>query len=380
MPKGTILYLGGFELPDKNAAAHRVLSNGKALRELGYTVVFIDVDKALAQGADILATKKDVQGFSCYSQAYPKSKQQWFNYLTDIRLFQKVFAQYTDVKAVICYNYQAIALRKLLIFCHNHGVKVLADCTEWYSARGNSLSFFLLKGFDTWYRMRVLQKKLDGLIVISSYLADYYRASPHVVQVPPLVDLSEAKWQTSGWTHTGVPHLVYAGSPGTKDQIQFLVEALSHSSAPYHLDIIGITKAQYLEQFPSHAHLLEVKAEEIRFLGRLGHLETLSYVQAADYSCFFRENTRVTRAGFPTKFVESISCGTPVLTNQSSNLMDYMQTGAYGVCLEELTRSSIEKGLSMCLTQGQPLPADISSCFDYRNYIAIFQTFTEELM
>ena len=31
MEKGTILYIGGFELPDKNAAAHRVLSNGKIL-------------------------------------------------------------------------------------------------------------------------------------------------------------------------------------------------------------------------------------------------------------------------------------------------------------------------------------------------------------
>ena len=25
--KGTVLYVGGFELPDKNAAAHRVVNN-----------------------------------------------------------------------------------------------------------------------------------------------------------------------------------------------------------------------------------------------------------------------------------------------------------------------------------------------------------------
>ena len=37
----SVLYIGGFDLPDKNAAAHRVLNNGKVLRELGYEVVFV---------------------------------------------------------------------------------------------------------------------------------------------------------------------------------------------------------------------------------------------------------------------------------------------------------------------------------------------------
>lgn len=43
MHKGTILYVGGFELPDKNAAAHRVLSNAKIFRELGYNVFFAEL-------------------------------------------------------------------------------------------------------------------------------------------------------------------------------------------------------------------------------------------------------------------------------------------------------------------------------------------------
>ena len=43
LEKGLILYVGGFELPDKNAAAHRVLSNGKLLRDLGYEVSFVGI-------------------------------------------------------------------------------------------------------------------------------------------------------------------------------------------------------------------------------------------------------------------------------------------------------------------------------------------------
>ena len=34
MSPGTVLYVGNFELPDRNAAANRVISNGKILPAL----------------------------------------------------------------------------------------------------------------------------------------------------------------------------------------------------------------------------------------------------------------------------------------------------------------------------------------------------------
>ncbi|MEG0898048.1 MAG: hypothetical protein RSF73_10930, partial [Ruthenibacterium sp.] len=164
MQNGIIVYLGGFELPDKNAAAHRVLSNAKALRDLGYTVVFLDVDKKLSWENNILNTKREVQGFTCYSRPYPKSKTEWLSYLTDISLFQQVIAQYSNIQAIICYNYQAVALQKLLTCCHKQNIKVVSDCTEWYSADKSNFVFFVLKSFDTWYRMRIVHKRLNGLI------------------------------------------------------------------------------------------------------------------------------------------------------------------------------------------------------------------------
>ena len=43
--KKTILYLGGFLLPDKNAAAHRVVNNSKIFEALNYNVILIGYDK-----------------------------------------------------------------------------------------------------------------------------------------------------------------------------------------------------------------------------------------------------------------------------------------------------------------------------------------------
>jgi glycosyltransferase involved in cell wall biosynthesis len=38
-------------------------------------------------------------------------------------------------------------------------------------------------------------------------------------------------------------------------------------------------------------------------------------------------------AGFPTKFTESISCGTPVITNKTSDIEDYLIDGMNGFFL-----------------------------------------------
>ena len=43
--KGTIIYAGMFELPDEDAAAHRVHGISKILIELGYKIVFIGFSK-----------------------------------------------------------------------------------------------------------------------------------------------------------------------------------------------------------------------------------------------------------------------------------------------------------------------------------------------
>lgn len=47
MDKKVIIYIGGFELPDKNAAANRVMNNAKIMRDIGYHVVLVGVSAGL---------------------------------------------------------------------------------------------------------------------------------------------------------------------------------------------------------------------------------------------------------------------------------------------------------------------------------------------
>lgn len=389
MSKGTVIYIGGFELPDKNAAAHRVLNNGKIFRDIGYKVVFIGVDKSLNYDSSILDTRKEIQGFDNWFVPYPHSNKHWVDYLCSIKDFVRVANKYSDVRAVICYNYQAIAFYKIEKFCHKRNIKIIADCTEWYSTEGAKVLFKIIKGCDSFLRMRVIQKRVDGLIVISQYLENYYNNCKEIIRIPPLVDLAEDKW--------GLPipensddkiNFVYAGSPGiNKDKINLLIEILHKlkEKSDFTFYVVGITKEEYLENHSSQNKLIENLNGRVIFLGRLPHLESLKYIRMSDFSIFLREDTRVTKAGFPTKFVESISCGIPVITNNTSDLQCYLIENVNGYFVNIQNSQLMSKKLGEILNLGSGQMAKMkklcleSQMFDYKKYAPIIREFMENV-
>ena len=371
--KGTILYIGGFELPDKNAAAHRVLSNAKLFHLLGYDTVFVGTDKSGEKFNRVFDSKGAVSGFVSYAVAYPDSLKKWVGYVTKVDKYLAVAKTIPDLKAIVCYNFPAVALERIRRYCRKTGVKCIADVTEWYPAAGKNLVMKIIKGLDVFLRMRIIQKNLDGLIVISRYLQEYYGKCRNVVYLPPLTDLSDPKWENTQAKSTDTLYLAYAGSPGTKDRIDLLIGALKSVQRKYHLDIVGIDKEAYLSMHGEDAAFLE-KNEDIIFHGRVSHLTALDIVKRANYSCFFRVPDRVTTAGFPTKFAEAVSCGTPVITNRSSNIADYLTSGN-GCLVEELTVEAISK-LIECVDYC--VDTDIG-LFSYREYRAKVQKFLSDI-
>ncbi len=350
MSKGTIFYIGGFELPDKNAAAHRVVANAKILKSLGYSIIFIGVDKDLKNNDNFLSTKYVFEGFDIYSVKYPSKIKEWFEFLGSIKFIKKL--EGNKPKAIIAYNYPGFALLKLINYCKKKGIKLIGDCSEWYEPKGN-LIFRIIKSLDVFIRMKIVQPKMDGLIVISDYLESHYKKKKlPILNIPPLVDLTMDKWKNKIQFQTSSINFVYAGSPGNgnKDRIDKIISILSDisksNSLDFKLKIIGLSKSQYLLAFGVNS-LPKNHDSFLCFKGRLSHLETLNEVSNADFFIFIRDNNLVNIAGFPTKFVESISSGTPVLTNSSSNIKQYLVEHKNGVLLN----TSIKKELKEQLIQ-----------------------------
>lgn len=364
-----ILYIGGFELPDKNAAAHRVLAIAKALRDGGIEVIFFGVSKSNNE-RDVLRTKTEVQGFISYSVPYPKEKKEWVEYLISPKSAKTLIEEYGSIDGVICYNYQAVAFNHLRKYCKTRGIKIYSDCTEWYNTEGASIAFKVLKGFDTWYRMTIVQKKLDGLLVISNYLKKYYSSCKNVIVVPPLVDCKEQKWDIPEKELGTSVNFVYAGKPGNKDKIGEIVAAFCNLIKNYdcRLLVVGISKEQFLQANP------EADAEnipnEIVFLGRVSHAQSIAYLKGSDCSLIIRDSTRTNNAGFPTKFVEAVTLGVGVIATDISDLAVYADK------LDNvlLVNGSLYKTMEhFVLTNSKN--KNPSYMFDYREWIDMIDSF-----
>ncbi|MEB0262952.1 MULTISPECIES: glycosyltransferase [unclassified Mucilaginibacter] len=386
-----ILYIGGFELPDKNAAAQRVIANGKAFRDLGYSVYYLSSDRAVSKITKLEDTKDIFEGFTYYRLKYPVNTIDWFLYMLSINDVKSIMDLLNNLKFIVAYNYPAIALLRLKYICEKNNIALISDCTEWYVPQGNIL-FKIVKGADTFLRMRVVQRKLDGVIAISKYLYDYYAPRmKNVIQLPPMVDLASVKWAANVLKdEDDAIKLVYAGSPGVgaKDRIDIIISTLSTIRVSIKnkllLNVIGLTKEQYLNSFNKQPPINDID-KFVSFKGRLSHEDALMQVKRADYAIFIRDNNLVNTAGFPTKFVEAFSCGIPILANASSNITDYLKNGETGYVLDttntRLFCNSLIIPLSLNKFQISTMKNNIlkKRLFDYKNYLTPISSFLDSV-
>ena len=366
-----LLYIGGFDLPDNNAAAQRVISNAKVFRELGYEVKLMGLDKT--------PSVLEYAGFQCVNLKYPDSFKGWWEYVFTLNWYKKEIDSFRP-SIVVAYNHPAAALKHIHKYCQKLGIKVLADCTEWYSPEGSFLRR-LIKGWDVKKRMTKVHSGLDGIISISKYLQDYYTSKQvKSIQLPPLVDLEEEKWEVnaSPAERGDIIKLIYAGSPGLKDWLDKIVSIVSAERFRdrVSMEVIGLDD----NQFKSWYSYSEPVPDNIHFEGRLPHPEVIKRLRNSDFQVFIRENNLMTKAGFPTKFVESISAGVPVLTNLSSNIGDYLIDGVNGFILnyenENALRESLDRVLAMSREEIEIVKNKIDrSVFDYRRYVPSMRSF-----
>ncbi|PQJ73797.1 glycosyltransferase [Polaribacter gangjinensis] len=385
-----ILYVGGFILPDRNAAAQRVVSNAKAIREVGFDVVFLGKSYESVKKID-KQEAKEFQGFKIYEETYPKGLSSWIYHLTSIRNVKKLIEKLgsKNIHSIIAYNYPSFALQRLLNYTKSKDINIVSDCTEWALDLNNFSLRSILKYVDTFYRMKHIHNKLDGLIAISRFLFDYYNSKmENVIFLPPLVDCKDKKW--GNLINAKELEIVYAGSPGNgnKDKLDSIIDVLSivknRLNRKFQLIIIGISYDQFKTNFKSYKIPENIK-DDIIFLGRVPHLEAVCRVQKACFSIFLREDNIINKAGFPTKFVEAITSGTPVITNDSSNLSEYFVNENYGRIINLNNQINFEETLFEVLSfPFERINKMKEKCFNdkkfhYENYIFEIQKLLNSL-
>jgi glycosyltransferase involved in cell wall biosynthesis len=346
-----IVYVGGFELPDRNAAAQRVLNNARIFRALGFRPILVGVSRERACDGKLYAADAGEAAFEAWETGYPRSTSQWIKTIvTDAPLRQlpdQANVEPRSIAAVICYNHPAVAQARIARLARSWGAAAIADCTEWYGVRSWTSPANVIKNLDTAARMRLVNPRMDGLITTSPYMTGFYSSVgrplleiPTLVETPSTVDETASLFRENGdlmLFSTGPSIPAWATAEDVHDRIDWIIDLLDEAAVRggrFVLTVPGIDRERFLAIFPDRREQLDRLGAAVRFLGRIPRAVLLQLQERAAFALTLRTDTRVTRAGFPTKYSEAIAYGTPVISNDMMSVAPYRQEGRTGFTID----------------------------------------------
>ena len=322
MAKGTILYVGNFELPDKGASANRVVSNAKLFNSVGYQTILLGVSKD-KECTEIRKLKNDF-GLLMYERPYPASMKMWLGHMYSAEYIEKMLEIHGDIILVILYNMPFSALKAAKKACKKKNIKVAYDCTEWSDVTdGNAVKRFV-KAHDEKLVRNKLANVADGLIVISNMMERQYSNCKNMIKLPPLVDIEDAIWHQTPEKHEGFEFCFAGMLDGQKDSLDVIVKAFEKvCDKQTKLRIIGVENDEFKSVYPEAIKALNKCEKNVIFMGMQSHFDTIRYVLGCDCYIFIRPADLRNNAGFPTKFAEAVTCGVPVIASEVSDVTTY---------------------------------------------------------
>lgn len=367
MEKGTIIYVGAFEMPDRNAAAHRVCTVGKIFEQLGFHTVFL---ARAAENDEFEGIRKSGFGSDIYEISAPHTTKQWLRYMLDVSYIEAVAEKYDDVRMIILYDmpyFAYLAAKKR--FCKTK-IKVIYDCAEWADATEGSPVKRIYKKADDFLIRKLLAKKTSAMIVISNMMKSAYEKDTVILKLPPMVDINDAVWHQERILNKDKFEFCFAGTIGSsKESPEKIIYAFSNiKDKNVSLRIIGVTKEDFCQSYPDFAGY--ANDERIIFMGRLSHTDTIKYVLSCDCYIFIRKSSRKNNAGFPTKFVEAFTCNVPIITTDTSDIRDYLKPDFKLSVLESFSDEKIEEAMKNEISSKRKTAENLlNDTFYYEKYI-----------
>lgn len=388
-----IVYIGPFRMPHGDAAAARVLNVARALRSAGHEISFISWGGDERECDLCPDGKQRIDGFEyeVTNELDPKGNIIKKIYAKLIRgkktkrLLQERLGQYD---AIITYNGNLAGW--LLRFAKKHGVKLISDLTEWYEYNELKVTDWLPYAYKMFHTLKRVKNKM----VISHFFDDFYNTSHNIV-VPAMCDAAEAKWKQGATVAServgkfdGIT-LIYAGNPARKDAVHYAINAIQtliDEEANVRFIIVGAERERYLINY---AELLNKKelSERIQFLGRVPQNEVPSYYALSDFMVLLRKPTRKSNAGFPTKFSESFTSGTPVIANLTSDLRCFLKDGETGFVVDKPSEKALyntlkERVVRLSRDRIIAMKANVKADarrLDYHSYVEPLRVFMNNL-
>lgn len=402
-----IAYAGLFGFPDGGPGTVHVLGVAKALRELGNEVVFFSNMKS-AQNIPGKARTEHDNGISTYEEfkyrpmkysgtgIWGRLKRQ-ASLTTGYSVFERLKIEERSrgpFDVLIAYQAQSLLFYRMLHWCRSRKIPLICDVVEWFERSHQKGGRYGYHALDSELNMRKLYFLSDGVLAISKYLEDHYSSRGlTTLRMPNLIDILNDKWteerSPSGKAGSKTFRLVFTGSAGQKDLLVNAIRGLSLvETNECEIVVVGPSREEIRVNLGSDSRLLEALHERLFFTGWLPHDKALAQLAQSDFSILLRPNARFSSAGFPTKLVESLAMGVPVICNLTGDIGLYVKDGCEGIvvpdCSPEAFAEGIRRILSMSLNDRLAMrrqarkTAELS--FDYRNWVAPLGEFIDRIV
>lgn len=227
------------------------------------------------------------------------------------------------------------------LWCRTHNIKCIFDATEWYSKEQFARWFTSKPYWGKEFLNRFVINKHSRVIAISSYLYCYFKGKGCKVTQIPIVYNSRMDNESRLFS-TKSDHMlkiIYAGSHLLMDNIPLIVKALSLVPEPFRnkiqIYLYGFEESRIKSYVSSD--VLKLVKDSLFIMGCRPHSEVMEAYITADFSILLRNpSLRVNKAGFPSKVVESMRIGVPVICNYSSDLKSYLRHKENSIIVDDL--------------------------------------------
>ena len=312
--------------------------------------------------------------------------------LIDIILFTarlREFLKHSDMKwnRIVIDVVPNSTVKYLKKYAKQRNIQIIVDCVEWFSKEEYRLGRFNYEYVSQDYLIKKLIDKQFYVISISSYLEKYFRSRGiKTIRIPVILDIENIKYKKRNASSKIV--VIYAGSPGGKDALDVMIkgfELLSdREKTKIEFRIIGVDWKWIKRRYHFSKTRIDKMKNYICVYGRVDRSQVHNYMEEADFSILLRpENLRYAKAGFPTKIVESLANGTPVICNLTSDLDKYIRENYNGKIVSECTAQSLcetlkeilkmERQQILGMGSGARKSAEVG--FDTKRYASKFNKF-----
>lgn len=372
-----ILFVTDLSFPG-SAMASRLLAFVKLFYCLGYDIHLI------AGKSDELESGEIYQGEDfTYEIVSSKRSDRMMSYFGNENLIKAVDRYVSENEVDYIFSTSLNALyRKLLKLCKQKNIKLILEQCEWYDP-----SSFGMGKYDIRYRrfktnIKKYYCQADYVISISRLLNDYYNGSGvKSIRIPSIIDVMNKPKKYN--VHNEKIKLVFTGNTSnSKELIVPVLEALREYKDRIELHIYG-SSMNGLRKHVNSDVLIDGLNNSLFVHGVIKQEEVEKVLLNSDYQIFIRPKRRSSDAGFPTKLCESMSVGTPCITNDTGDISLVLKDGKNGFMVKgndvKAVKEAFEKIVKLDKDSYRQMRImarrDAESFFDYRNYLKDVEEF-----